>query len=142
MLACLPPDNKEEYILRFERFIGRVEENHKKYNKKDWEWADSQFEKFNDSWYTKFKGNYTLEDQIRIKTLTLKYNALKNNEDFGEVLKELFKNDLDEVKKKVGDYVDKDLDNDLEKIIEGATVIGDSAIKVLEDIIEKIDNSF
>jgi len=34
------------------------------------------------------------------------------------------------------------MDDDLEKIIEGASAIGDSAIKVLEDIIEKIDNSF
>ena len=142
LVSCLPPKTKEEYLNRFEAFIERVEENHEKYNKKDWEWADSQFKKYNSEWYRKFKDEYVFEDQIRIKALILKYNALKNDEDFQNVIKDLFKEDVDEVKKKVEDYVDKDFDDDLEKLMEGAAAIGDSAIKVLEEIIEKIDNTF
>lgn len=142
LVSCLPPKNKEEYLARFESFIERVEENHKKYNKKDWEWADSRFEKFNTQWYLKFKNVYSFEDQIRVKTLIVKYNALKNDESFGKVIKDLFKDDVDEVKKKVENYVEKDFDEDMENIIEGAAAIGDSAIKILEEMIEKIDNSF
>ena len=46
------------------------------------------------------------------------------------------------MKGKLENYIDKNLDEDLDKLIEGASEIGDSAVKVLEEIIEKIDNSF
>jgi len=142
LVSCLPPKNKEDYLTRFEKFIDRVEQNHKEYNKNDWEWADTQFEKYNKTWYLKFKGDYTLEDQIKIKGLILKYNAIKNDEDFEKIIKELFEEDVDEIKEKVENYLDNDMDEDLEKLIEGVEEIGDSAVKVLEDITENIDNSF
>jgi hypothetical protein len=142
LVSCFPPKNKEEYLSRFEAFVNRVEENHEKYNKKDWEWANSQFEKYNQDWYLKFKGDYTLEEQIKIKGLILKYNTLKNEEDIGKVIKELFEDDIDEIKQKVKEYIDNDMDEDLDKLLEGAEEIGDSAVKVIEEIIEKIDNSF
>ena len=142
LVSCLPPKNKEAYILGFEKFVDRVEENHKNYNKKDWEWADSQFNKYSAEWYTKFKGEYTIDDQIKIKTFILKYNSFRNNEDIGKILKDLFKEDVEKMKGKVEEYIDKDMEEDLEKLIDGATEIGDSAIKVLEEIIEKIDNTF
>ena len=142
MVSCLAPKNKEEYIKRFEKFVLRIEKDHKKYNNKDWKWADAQFEKFNKNYYLQFKGEYTLEDQIKIKTLILKYNSFKNNQDFGKIIQQLFHDDVDKIKGKVEDYVEKDMDKDLDELIKGAAVIGDSAIKVLEDVIEKIDNTF
>jgi hypothetical protein len=142
MVSCLAPKSKEEYIKRFEKFVHRIEKDHKKYNDKDWKWADAQFEKFNKNYYLQFKGEYTIEDQVKIKTLILKYNSFKNNQDFGKIIHQLFQNDVDKIKGKVDDYVEKDLDKDLDELIKGAAVIGDSAIKVLEDVIEKIDNTF
>ena len=136
--SCTSPKSKEAYIEGFEKFVKRVEKNHDKYNKKDWKWADAQFEKYNNKWYLNYKGDYTLQDQIKIKTLILKYNACKKDEDFGKIINELFEKDVEKFKGKVDDYVEKDM----EKIIESAAEIGDSAIKVLEDIIEKIDKSF
>lgn len=141
-VSCLAPTTKESYLEKFGKFIERVEQNHKNYNKKDWNCADSQFEKYNNNWYLKFKGEYTLNDQIIIKSLVLKYNSYKSNEDFKQILKDLFEDDVDEMKGKLENYIDKNLDEDLDKLIEGASEIGDSAVKVLEEIIEKIDNSF
>lgn len=141
-VSCQAPKTKEEYLNNFEKFVDRVEQNHKKYNKKDWEWADSQFEKYNKKWYLKFKGEYSLENQIKIKALIIEYNSFRNKENLGEIIKELFEKDVNKMKEKVENYVEEDLDEDVEKLIEGATEIGDSAVKVLEDIIEKIDHSF
>lgn len=140
--SCLAPATKESYLIKFEKFVERIEQNHENYNKKDWNWADSQFEKYRDHWYKKFKGEYTLKDQLKIKGLILKYKSLKEDQDFGEVLRELFNDDVEDIQGKIEEYIDNDMDEDLDKLIEGAEEIGDSAVKVLEEIIERFDNSF
>ena len=142
MLGCLAPNSKESYLNKFERFIDKVEQNHKKYNNKDWEWSDSQFEKYNSDWYLRFKDEYTLSDQIKIKSFIIRYHSYKNKEDIALVLKQLFKDDVDDVRAKVEEYIENDMDEHLELLMEGATAIGDSAVKVLEDIIEELEESF
>lgn len=142
MVSCLAPNSKEAYIEKFENFVDRVEQNHKKYKDKDWEWNDSQFAKYNGKWYDKFRSEYTLSDQIKIKSCIVRYHTYKNKEDFNEVLKQLFKEDVDDLRVKVEEYIENDMDEDLEKLMDGATAIGDSAVKVLEDIIEELEDSF
>ncbi len=142
MMSCLAPNSKEAYLEKFERFINRVEQNHKKYTDKDWEWADGQFQKYNTEWYLKFKDEYTLQDQLKIKGLIIRFYSYKNNEEINEVLNNLFKEDVDDVRKKIKEYIDKDMDEDINKLLEGAAAIGDSAVKVLEDIIREFDESF
>lgn len=142
MFGCSAPNTKENYLERFERFVSRVEKNHKEYNKKDWEYTDERFEKYNKEWYLKFSDEFTLNDQIKIKGCIIRYHACRNKNDIGEMLKQIFKEDVDDIHKSIKEYVEKDLDADLEKIIEGATAIGDSAVKVLEDAITKFEDSF
>lgn len=142
MVGCLSPMTKESYLEKFESFIDRVEQNHEKYNKKDWQWSDSQFEKFNGDWYLKYREEFTLSDQIKIKSFIIRYHTYKNKEDISEVLKQLFKEDVDDVRKKVEEYIENDMDEDLGIIMEGATAIGDSAVKVLEDVIKELEESF
>lgn len=142
MVSCLAPMSKESYLEKFETFVDRVEKNHKKYNKKDWEWTDSQFQKYNCDWYLKFGDEFTLSDQIKIKSLIIRYHSYKNKEDISDLLKQLFKDDVDEVRNKVEEYIENDMDDDLGTIMEGATAIGDSAVKVLEDVIKELEESF
>lgn len=142
LVSCLNPSSKESYLEKFESFVDRVEQNHKKYNNKDWEWSDSQFEKYNSDWYLKFSDDFTLSDQIKIKSLIIRYHSYKNKEDISEVLKQLFKEDIDDVHKKVEEYIENDMEDDLGTIMEGAAAIGDSALKVLEDVIEELEESF
>ena len=142
VVSCLAPTSKESYLQRFEEFVDRVEQNHKKYNHKDWDWADGQFRKYNHDWYLDYRDEFTLEDQIKIKSLIIKYHSLKNKQDLGEMLKELFKEDVDEISKKVEDYIEKDLDEDLDNLVNGLNEIGDSAVKVLEDVIKKLEETF
>ncbi|SET73086.1 hypothetical protein SAMN05444285_12157 [Draconibacterium orientale] len=142
LFACSAPISKEDYLDRFERFVERVENNHKKYGKKDWEWADEKFEKYNWEWYLEYRDDFTIEDQLKIKGLIIKYHALKNKTSVGDMLRDLFKDDVNKIGDKIEKYVDEDLDEDLDKIIDGATEIGDSAIKAMEDAVRKIDESF
>ena len=142
LVACATPTSKQDYLNRFERFVERVEDNHKKYSRKDWEWADEKFEKYNSEWYLEFSDDFTLEDQIKIKGLIIKYHALKNKESVGDMLRDLFKDDANKIGDKVEKYIDEDFDEDLDKIIDGATEIGDSAVKVIEDAVRVLDESF
>ncbi|WP_321370856.1 DUF6565 domain-containing protein [uncultured Draconibacterium sp.] len=142
LIACAAPTTKEDYLDSFERFVQRVESNHKKYTQKDWEWADQRFERFNSVWYLDYRDDFTVEDQIKIKGLIIKYHALKNKESVGDLLRDLFKDDVNNIGDKVQKYIDEDMDEDLDKIIKGATEIGDSAVKVMEDIVRELDESF
>lgn len=140
--SCLTPTSKEDYLEKFEKFVNRVEENHKHYNAKDWDWADSQFKKYNKEWYPDFKDEFTLEDQIKIKAFIIEYHSYKNKQGLGDLLRDLFRDDANEIGGKVEEYIDEDFDEDLEKIIEGASAIGDSAVKVLEDVIDELGRTF
>lgn len=142
MLACSAPTSKEDYLDRFERFVERVDNNKNKYTQKDWEWADEKFEKYNSEWYLEYRDDFSVEDQIKIKGLIIKYHALKNKECVGDMLRDLFKEDVNKIGNKIQQYIDKDFDEDLDKIIDGATEIGDSAVKVMEDAVQKLDESF
>jgi len=142
MVSCLMPNSKEAYLEKFERFVDRVEQNHKNYNAKDWEWANSQFDKYNHDWYLKFTDEFTIEDQLKIKSLIIRYHSYKNKQGIIEMLRDLFKDDVDEMGEKIEEYIDNNMEEDLEKLKKGATTIGDSAIKVLEDIIRELDESF
>ncbi len=142
MVSCLAPASKESYLQRFESFVDRIETNHKKYNEKDWKWADSQFARYNGDWYLKFGDEFTLSDQIKIKSLIIRYHSYKNKEDLNDLLKQLFKDDVDDVREKVKEYIEKDMDEDIDLLIKGAAAIGDSAVKVLEDVIRELEDSF
>lgn len=141
-VSCLAPMSKESYLEGFERFVDRVEKNHEKYNKKDWEWANSQFQKYNGDWYEEYCDEFTLSDQLKIKSFIIRYYSYQDEEDIAEILEQFFKEDLDEVREKIQEYIANDLDEDIEVIIDGAAAIGDSAVKVLEDIIKELEESF
>lgn len=142
MLACSAPTSKEDYLDRFERFVERVDNNKNKYTQKDWEWADEKFEKYNTEWYLEYLDDFTVDDQIKIKGLIIKYHTLKNKESVGDLLRNLFKDDVNKIGDKVQKYIDEDLDEDLDKIIDGTIEIGDSAAKVMEEIVHELDESF
>lgn len=142
IVSCSAPSSKESYLEKFEHFVDRVKKNHEQYNKKDWTWADSQFEKYHNDWYLKYRDEFTLSDQIKIKSLIIRYHSYKEKEDIGEILQQLFNDDVDDVRKKVKKYIENDMDEDLEILKEGAASIGDSAVKVLEDIIIELEESF
>lgn len=137
--SCFAPANKEVYLEKFEQFIEKVEKGHEQYTADDWQWADKRYKKFSGEWYRKFKGEYTLEDQIRIKGLIVTYKMLKGNMDTNSTLNDLFREDLDDFKKRLDDYLENDADEDLEKLKEEAEKMGDSAIRLLDEVLRDLE---
>lgn len=140
--SCLVPTSKDSYLQDFEKFVDRVKKHHKDYNKKDWKWADSMFEKYSKDWYQKFKNDLTTEEKLEVVKLKLLYRNYKEPDVVHELYKNFIDDDATELKEKFDEYIEEDFEEDIDKLIEGMKEIGDSAVKVVEDIIEKIDNRF
>ncbi len=134
--ACTAPKTKEAYMKKYEAFVERVEKNHSDYNKNDWKYADKKIKQFNEKYYSKFEDELTIKDQLKIGALSLKYNSLKGEEEFGKAIKK----EIQHLKDEVEYYIENDMDEDLDKLIEGAGQIGDSLGVVIEDLVKEIRN--
>lgn len=138
--SCFHPATKDDYLEKFTRFVDNVREDHSNYNKSDWDYADSRFNKFSTEWYEKFESGLTLKEEIKVKSLIVQYNSYKGTDQIKKFYNDEVKENVDELKEKIEYYIDNDMDEDLDKLIEGAKEIGDSTLKVVEDIIESIKN--
>ena len=135
--SCTEPGDKLEYLDKFEMFVDRVEENSGSYKKSDWEWADARFEKFSRGWYSKFSDDLNSQEHIKVVELRIRYRALKTGNDL-QKLKEALRDGAEDVREDLRKYLDNHADEDLEALKEGARAIGDSAVKVMEDIINAL----
>ncbi len=142
MYSCMVPANKEAYLKNFKSFVERVGKNHNDFNKKDWKWADTTFDKFSKDWYRNYKDELTTDDELEVIELKLKYQSYKQPDVIKQIYKDLVENEGTELKEKINEYIDNDMDEDVDHLIDGMKEIGDSAMKVVEDVIEKIDNRF
>lgn len=136
--SCFAPSSKETYLIQYEKFVANVGKNHKNYNKNDWEYADKRFEKFSTEWYNQYKNELAPSDETKVASLAAQYQSYKGVNKLREFYDEVLKKDVTEIKEKIRYYIDNDMNEDLEKLKEGAKEIGDSTLKVVEDIIEEI----
>ncbi|MBN1984873.1 MAG: hypothetical protein JW761_01150, partial [Prolixibacteraceae bacterium] len=108
--SCLKPDGKDAYLSGFKKFIERVEKHHANYNKKDWEWADRKFEQYNNIWYFECKDELSTGEELEVIIMKLKYQNMKNPTIISDVLKNLEKEDDQEIKGKINEYIENDFD--------------------------------
>jgi putative sterol carrier protein len=138
--SCTGPTSKEVYLKQFENFVANVGRDYRDYSKSDWKYADERFRKFSKDWHDDFKEDLTLKEDLKVGSLIVKYESYKGNSKLKEIYDEIIKEDVEKIKKKIEYYIDNDLDNDVENLKKGAKEIGDSALKVVEDLIDEIDN--
>jgi len=138
--SCMAPANKDAYLIRFSQFVDRVKEDHSAYTKKDWEYADERFRKFSEEWHARFEEELTATEELKIASLIIQYNLYRGKDKVQDIYKEELKGDVDKLKEKIEYYMENDMEEDLEQLKQGAKEIGDSALRVVEEIIEKIGN--
>lgn len=138
--SCVLPLKKEWYLNNFERFVANVEKNAEEFKSRDWRYANRRYRLYSDKWYEKFREELTLQEQIRVAGLKIRYTAAKQASGIRRSVDEQVKEDLDRIGKDIDKYLDENLDRDLENISKGAKEIGDSAVKVLEDLLKEVRN--
>jgi hypothetical protein len=136
------PTTKDSYLMRFERFVDSVKLNYKNYNKRDWKYADERFKRFSKEWYEQFKNELSAGEEIKVAALITRYQSYKGINKLREFYDDVFKEDSNKVKAKIKYYIDNNMDEDLEKLKQGAKEIGDSTLKVVNDIIKELDKKF
>lgn len=134
VISCSPPVTKDAYLEKFGAFIKRVEKNYRDYKKRDWEWANARFEKFSKTWYDQFRDQLSIDEKIKVAGMVLEYESFKELDKTGNFYKKYLKRDIEAAQEDMKEYMEKDFSKDLDKFIEGAREIGDSALRVLDDI--------
>jgi hypothetical protein len=136
--SCTIPSSKESYLTNFERFIRNVEKNAEKFTSRDWNWSNKRFSKYSHEWYDKFKHDMNLNEKIKVTELKSRYLSVKAKIYSGSILNEELKKDVEKAGKEIKKYLDENLEKDIREISKGAKEIGDSAVKVMEDILKEI----
>jgi vacuolar-type H+-ATPase subunit H len=136
--SCIIPSSKESYLSNFERFVRNVEKNAGKFSSRDWSWSNRRFSKYSHEWYDKFEQEFNLEEKIKVTELKSRYIAARTKRFAGKILNEELKKDMEKAGKEIKKYLDENLEEDIREISKGAKEIGDSAVKVMENILKEI----
>jgi len=83
--------NKDGYVKSFSNFITEVKTNSEKYNAEDWQKADTQYVKFAEQDYIKYRNELTEADKEVIGKLKAKYQLIllkREGADFFEDIKD------------------------------------------------------
>lgn len=139
LFSCSAPFTKEAYLEKYENFIDRVSSEHSSFAESDWEEADEMFDKFNNEWYNKFEDELTWKEEILIKKLAAHYYYCKGTHSAKSYWDKNLKEDYIELQKKLEHYIENDMDEDVEALMEQAKMMGDSAMIFVEDVIEEIE---
>jgi hypothetical protein len=139
-LAACSPMSKESYLERFDEFVSEVSNNCKTYDDRAWAKQSKKYEKFSGMWYDRFKDEFTLKDQIRIKANQAKWYYYRNLNETASTIKQLLDAvDIKGMKQKVRYYIDNDMQGDLQKFYNDAQKAGKDAKDALEEILKELN---
>jgi hypothetical protein len=138
LTTCVIPTTKETYLKNFERFVSDVEKNGEKFSLSDWRWANKRFSKYSEEWYKDFQDDLKMEEKLRITGLKTRYMVAKGNSRLGQFMNDELGKDLERMTEDVKEYMKKDFSRDIQEISKGAREIGDSALKVIEDVKKEV----
>ncbi len=101
--------SKTLYIVSFENFIDKVENNYDEWNKEDWDKADTKFEKLTEDCYDKFKEKLTDRDKKKIVKYGIKYSFYRIRSELSMNLN-IDNDDVDNFLDNIDELVDKEKD--------------------------------
>lgn len=133
--SCSAPITKEDYLRGFEKFVQEVERDNGKFSEDDWKWANKRFTRYAVEYYDQFREELTLEEKVEVTLLRGRYLAAREGSRLGRTINKNLSKELDQVSKDVKKYLDENLEEDIQEITKGAREIGDSAVKVMEDVL-------
>jgi hypothetical protein len=136
--TCFIPTSKESYLKNFERFVSDVEKNGEKFTVSDWRWANKRFSKYCGEWFENFRNDLKMEEKIKVTGLKTRYTIAKSSSRIGQLMDNDLGKDLERVTDDVKEYMKKDFSKDIQEISKGAREIGDSALKVIEDVKKEV----
>lgn len=114
--ACAPR-TKERYMEQYAKFMIKLSNSYSSYSDDEWIKTEETFNKFKGKYYEKFKDELTTSDKIKLASYEVKfvyYKSLDTAKDYIETGIE--KLNIEENVKAVKDYVENDLEDDLNEL--------------------------
>jgi secreted Zn-dependent insulinase-like peptidase len=109
---------KDDYLLRYKKFIQQVQSEHKNYSENDWLKADRRLNNINTILNKRFGNKLTVEDKITMGTYRMRYDYYRYS---------------GTVKKEINDYVD-DLEDEVEGLLrKGVDFLSDSIDSIFRE---------
>ncbi|MBN1184240.1 MAG: hypothetical protein JXB49_18265 [Bacteroidales bacterium] len=139
IISCSTPASKESYLKKFESFINEVEIEYHEYNGEDWDKADKKYQRFSENWYDKFKEDLTTSEKLTVMGFESRYYLYKAAYSAKDYFDSYLEEDYIKLREKVRYYIENDLDDDLNSLIEKAKETSDTAFQVLDKIIQDFE---
>lgn len=137
-LSACSKMTKEEYLKAYQSFVTDVIQKSEQLDEKDWTKYDDEYTKYNVELRQKFEKEFTWKDQIVLAKLELQYNLFRSKKAFKEQVGMIFK-DVNEVKQQVKQYMENDMQEDLDFLIQQSKDIGGEIEKAVNETIEEME---
>lgn len=137
-LSACSKMTKEEYLKAYQSFVTDVIQKSEQLDEKDWTKYDDEYTKYNVELRQKFEKEFTWKDQIVLTKLELQYNLFRSKKAFKEQVGMIFK-DVNEVKQQVKQYMENDMQEDLDFLIQQSKDIGGEIEKAVNETIEEME---
>lgn len=102
------PTSKRAYLQQYEHFVSTVEANHKSFSDKTWEQKDKQYALYSGEWYKKYKPELTLQEEVIVKKLNVKYKLYRNTKSLKDGIEESI-DAIKEIGNELLDFIDTTL---------------------------------
>lgn len=135
IISCTPA-TKDDYMAEYAEFIESVEEKKNQDEVTDWETFDKKYDYYSEELYEKFKDDLTLKDVIKVNAYKLRFEAQRHKSSFFDSL--FSKEDINEVRSKLEDYIKNDMDKDVDKLVEEAQRVSEEFGQAVKDLAEEL----
>lgn len=143
MLCACAPANKEAYLADYKEFMNNLADERKDYGDVQWKKAKAQFKLYSDKWYNEFEEELTTGERLLLAGYETKfayfYAAYEAREAIDDVMQSLRGADRKSLRATIQEYVDKDLDDDLEDLYDEAKEIGGETLEIVEELFDELD---
>lgn len=129
---------KEEYLKEYQSFVAEVIQKSEQLDEKDWAEYDDEYTKYSVDLRKKFEKEFTWKDQIVLGKLELQYNLFRSKKAFKEQVGMIFK-DVNEVKQQVKQYMENDMQEDLDFLIKQSKEVGGEIEKAVNETMKEME---
>ncbi|MBL4746255.1 MAG: hypothetical protein JKY08_07780 [Flavobacteriaceae bacterium] len=136
LISC-SPQSKESYIEEYQKFILNVRNDCGNYSEEDWLKTNKKFIKFSEDWYENFENEFIWSEILILSKYEVEYNLLKFKNEFSAITEIFKKENFKNLKEQIKYYSENNMGEDIEFLKKQADSIGESAVKMLDDILSK-----
>lgn len=137
-LSACSKMTKEEYLAEYQSFVTEVIQKSEQLDEKDWTKYDDDYKKYSVDLREKFEKEFTWKDQIVLAKLELQYNLFRSKKAFKEQVGMIFK-DVNEVKQQVKQYMENDMQEDLDFLIKQSKEVGGEIEKAVNETLQEME---